>query len=124
MRDPHFYLLKPEQQIATLLYALRRPRESALIILNRFEWLLSQPTPQEIAMHGQVVLFLEMLLADLGPSRILLTAFDYTLQNNTASDTREELSGFAYYDARRRGTLAAKGHPGSTPRIVAHVAAL
>src|ERR1700738_1166498 len=53
MRDPHFYLLKPEQQIATLLYALRRPQETALIILDRFEWLLSVQTPQEVAMHGQ-----------------------------------------------------------------------
>src|SRR6266700_881691 len=76
MRDPHFYLLKPEQQIATLLYALRRPQETALIILDCFEWLLSEQTPQEVAMHGQVVLFLEMLLADLGSSRILLTTFD------------------------------------------------
>jgi tetratricopeptide (TPR) repeat protein len=76
MRNPHFHLLKPEQQIATLLYALRRPQEAALIILDRFEWLLSEQTPQEVAIHGQVVLFLEMLLADLGPSRILLTAFE------------------------------------------------
>ncbi len=75
LHDPHFYLLKPEQQIAKLLYALRRPQETALIILNRFEWLLGEQTPQEIAMHGQVVLFLEMLLADLGSSRVMLTAF-------------------------------------------------
>ena len=71
--EPGFFLLQPEQQISTLLRALRRPQESAFVVLDQFESLLHPQTNQGLEGRGAVHLFLEMLLQDLGVSRLLLT---------------------------------------------------
>jgi tetratricopeptide (TPR) repeat protein/energy-coupling factor transporter ATP-binding protein EcfA2 len=76
MRDPGLFLLKPEQQISTLLRALRRSHEDALIVLDRFELLLYPEANRTIASQNTLLLFLDMLRTDLGASRILLTSYD------------------------------------------------
>ncbi len=58
MYAPGFFLLKPDQQIAALLQALRRPQENALIILDQFESLLHPEINQEVAGRGALQLFL------------------------------------------------------------------
>ncbi len=71
--EPGFFLQKPEQQISTLLRALRRPQEPAFVVLDQFESLLHPQTNQGLEGRGAIHLFLEMLLQDLGVSRLLLT---------------------------------------------------
>ena len=71
--EPGFFLLRPEQQMATLLHALRRPQEPAFIVLDQFEVLLNPETNQGVEGSGAITLFLEMLLQNLGVSRLLLT---------------------------------------------------
>ena len=73
--EPGFFLLQPEQQIASLLRALRRPREPAFIVLDQFESLLNPATNQSLEGRGTITLFLEMLLQHLGASRLLLTCY-------------------------------------------------
>jgi len=68
-----FFLLKPEQQISTLLRVLRRRQEPALVVLDQFEELLDPETNTGLEGRGDIALFLEMLLQDLGVSRVLLT---------------------------------------------------
>src|SRR5438105_142041 len=46
--EPGFFLLKPEQQIATLLRALRRPQEPALVVIDQLERLLPPETQQGV----------------------------------------------------------------------------
>jgi Tfp pilus assembly protein PilF len=79
--EPAFFSLLPEQQISTLLRALRRTQQSALIVLDRFEMLL-QPGVEGRAM---LPLFLDMLQTDLGASRILLTSTLFPYQQKSAS---------------------------------------
>lgn len=74
--DPGLFLLTPEQQISTLLRALRRQNESALIIIDQFELLLHPETQQGVAGRGTLSLFLQMLQTDLGGSRIILTSYN------------------------------------------------
>lgn len=73
--EPGLFQLKPEQQISTLLRALRRAQESVLLILDQFELLLYPETTQGVAGRGSLALFLDMLKTELGSSRILLTSY-------------------------------------------------
>src|SRR5205807_4620814 len=73
MSEPGFFLLRPEQQVSTLLRALRRRSEPTLMVLNQFEELLHAETQQGLEGRGEISLFLEMLQQDLGVSRVLLT---------------------------------------------------
>jgi tetratricopeptide (TPR) repeat protein len=75
MPDKGLFLLKPEQQVASLLRALRRSTENALIVLDQFELLLHPETQQGVAGRGVLSVFLDMLQTDLGTSRILLTSY-------------------------------------------------
>nr|BBH89469.1 hypothetical protein KTC_42200 [Thermosporothrix sp. COM3] len=70
-----FVLLRPAEQIQVLLQALRRPQESALVILDQFEALLYSDTSQSGGGRGMLPLFLEMLQQDIGTSRIILTSY-------------------------------------------------
>ncbi len=69
-----FFQLTAEQQVTTLLNALRRPQDPALIILDQFELLLYPEIQQGTAGRGSLSLFLNLLQMDLGGSRILLTS--------------------------------------------------
>ena len=76
--EPDFALLKPQQQISSLLRALRRTQENALVVLDQFEELLRSDSA---GVHGTgdndrelTALFFEMLQTNLGNSRILLTS--------------------------------------------------
>lgn len=71
--EPGFFLLKSEQQISTLLRVLRRRQEPALVVLDQFEELLDPETNTGLEGRGDIALFLEMLLQDLGLSRVLFT---------------------------------------------------
>jgi tetratricopeptide (TPR) repeat protein len=73
--EPGLFLLTPERQISTLLRALRRKQEAALIVLDQFEFLLHPEVQQGAAGSGILPLFLQMLQTDLGNSRILLTSY-------------------------------------------------
>lgn len=73
VNEPGFFLFKPEQQISTLLRALRRTQAHAFIIFDHFELLL-QAEQQEEAEQNMLALFMEMLHNDLGASRILFTS--------------------------------------------------
>ncbi len=75
MPEPGLYLLRPEQQVATLARALRRPQENALIVLDQFELLLHPETQQGTAGRGALNTFLDLLQRDLGASRFLLTSY-------------------------------------------------
>lgn len=86
--EPGLFLLKPEQQIAALLRALRRPRANALIILDQFELLLYPETNQGVAGRGVLPLFMDMLQTDLGTSRILLTSYNSPYDESKISDPR------------------------------------
>jgi tetratricopeptide (TPR) repeat protein len=81
--EPEFFALKPEQQISTLLRALRRSKESALIMLDQFELLLHPETNQGVAGRGTLSLFLDMLKTDLGTSRIILTSYHYPFERES-----------------------------------------
>ncbi|SRR6266487_259037 len=81
------FLLKPDQQIAALQQALRRPQENALIILDQFESLLHPEITQGVAGRGALQLFLEMIQTDLGASRFLLTSYN-SLFNEEMVETR------------------------------------
>lgn len=82
MSDPSFFLLSPEQQMSTLLRTLRRPQENALIVLDNFESFLHPETHQDAAGRGALMLFLELLQAELGTSRILLTSYESPYDEN------------------------------------------
>jgi len=73
--SPSFLLLKPDQQISLLIQALRRPLESALVVLDQFEELLDPETSQGLVGRGAFPLFFEMLQTDIGASRFLLTSY-------------------------------------------------
>jgi tetratricopeptide (TPR) repeat protein len=86
--DPGFFLLKPEQQIAALLQALRRPQEPALIVLDQFEGLLHPETNQPLEGRGAIALFLAMLQENLGASRLLLTCYRSPCETQMLKETR------------------------------------
>ena len=73
--SPDFFLLKPEQQIALLLQALRRPQENVFIVLDQFEEMLNPETGQGTLGRGAIALFFEMMQQDIGTSRLLLTSY-------------------------------------------------
>src|SRR2546421_10990746 len=73
--EPGFSLLRPDQQVLTLLRALRRPQEPALVVLDQCEGLLDLETQPGLEARGEIPLFLEMLQQDLGVSRLLLTCY-------------------------------------------------
>lgn len=82
MKDPSLFLQSPEEQITSLLQALRRPQGNALIVLDQFESLLHPETSQGVAGRGELPLFLDMLQKDLGTSRILLTSYNSPYDEN------------------------------------------
>ncbi|QBD79944.1 ATP-binding protein [Ktedonosporobacter rubrisoli] len=82
VQEPGFALMKAEQQISALLRALRRPQESALIVLDQFETMLYDA--QNVSSRGALSLFLEMLQSDLGDSRILFTSYETPFDENMA----------------------------------------
>ncbi|HTI14037.1 MAG TPA: tetratricopeptide repeat protein [Dictyobacter sp.] len=86
MHDPGLFLLKPEQQISSLLRALRRPHDNVLVILDQFENLLHPETNQGSAGRGTLPLFLELLQQDLGSSRILLTSYNSPFEGQNQSE--------------------------------------
>ncbi len=86
--EPGFFLLKPAEQIATLLRALRRPQESALVVLNQFELLLDTGTREGLEERGAISSFLEMLQLDLGVSRVLLTCYRSPFPAHDQQETR------------------------------------
>jgi tetratricopeptide (TPR) repeat protein len=86
--EPGLFQLKPDQQVSTLLRALRRSQESALIILDQFETLLHPEVSQGVAGRGALPAFLNMLQTDLGASRILLTNYDSLYSGPQAEDSR------------------------------------
>jgi tetratricopeptide (TPR) repeat protein len=88
MPDKGLFLLKPEQQISSLLRALRRSGENALVVLDQFELLLHPETQQGVAGRGVLPLFLEMLQTDLGTSRILLTSYNSPYDENKIEQPR------------------------------------
>jgi tetratricopeptide (TPR) repeat protein len=77
MYDPTLFLQSPEEQISSLLQALRRPQENALIILDQFESMLYPETDMGAEGRGVISLFLDMLQKDLGASRFLLTNYSF-----------------------------------------------
>ena len=92
--DPGFFLQEPEQQIATLLKALRRSQESAFIVLDQFESLLHPETNQGLEGRGAIALFLEMLLQDLGASRLLLTCHQSPYSSQLDAETQLRVRSF------------------------------
>jgi tetratricopeptide (TPR) repeat protein len=79
-------LLKPEQQISLLLQALRRPQEHALIVLDQFEVFLSSKTDSRVAGRSPLSLFLDILQADLGDSRLILTSNHFPSEFQSAEN--------------------------------------
>ncbi len=92
--DPGFFLQKTEQQIATLLRALRRPKESTFVVLDQFESLLYPETSRDREGRGAVSQFLEMLLQDLGVSRVLLTCNHSPYGSQLAQETQLRVRSF------------------------------
>ncbi len=88
MQDPGLFMLKPEQQVAMLLDALRRSNEDAFIVLDQFELLLYPETAQGIAGRGVLPIFLEMLQSDLGGSRVLLTNYTSLFDEQKIQNSR------------------------------------
>lgn len=88
-----FFILKPEDQISLLLQALRRPQESAFVVLDQFEQLLETDSPLGQVGRGAIPLFLEMLQQHFGSSRVLLTCqrSPYNAQNDDDFRVRTNL---------------------------------
>ncbi|HEU5227011.1 MAG TPA: tetratricopeptide repeat protein [Ktedonobacteraceae bacterium] len=75
VKDPGFFQMKSEQQLALLQQTLRNPQMSALVILDQFELLLHAETHPSVVEQGALALFLALLQTDLGNSRIVLTGY-------------------------------------------------
>ncbi|MFL5626031.1 MAG: tetratricopeptide repeat protein [Ktedonobacteraceae bacterium] len=86
--EAEFFLLKPEQQILTLLHVLRHSQEPTLVVLDQFEELLDPETNMSLEGRGEVALFLEMLQQDLGVSRVLLTCYRSPYDSQYQEETR------------------------------------
>lgn len=86
--EPGFFLLKPEEQIATLLRALRRPQEPLVVVLDQFDTLLDPETLLGLEGRGVVLPFLDMLQQDLGVSRVLLTCYRSPFPGQDLQETR------------------------------------
>ncbi|HCI78741.1 MAG TPA: hypothetical protein DHW02_03535 [Ktedonobacter sp.] len=95
--EPDFALLKPQQQISSLLRAFRRNRENALVVLDQFEELVHSERKelQDIDTHDSELstLFFEMLQTNLGNSRVLLTSREmlFDEQNSEGGSVRSYL---------------------------------
>jgi tetratricopeptide (TPR) repeat protein len=85
--DLGLLLRKPEQQISTLLRALRRPQEPAFIVLDQFETLFSSATSARASGRDALSLLLKMLQTNLGDSRILLTSNHFPYDAQFMEDT-------------------------------------
>ena len=81
-------LLTLEQQIALVLRALQRQQENALLVLDQFESLIYPETSQGAPTQRDLQLFLALLQADLGSSRILLTSSTVPFDEETMAQTR------------------------------------
>ncbi|GCE10212.1 tetratricopeptide repeat protein [Tengunoibacter tsumagoiensis] len=88
MDDPGLFMLKPEQQISTLLRALRRSQEQIFVFIDQFELLLYPETNQGVAGRGVLPAFLEMLQTDLGHSRIIMTSYSSPFENQDLPENR------------------------------------
>lgn len=88
MYEPGLFQLTPDQQISTLLRALRRSQENAFIVLDQFETFLYPEINQGVAGRGALPTFLSMLQTDLGASRILLTSYDSLYSDPNTADSR------------------------------------
>ncbi len=84
---PNLFLLKPEQQIAAVLRALKRQSESAFIVLDQFELLLHPEVEKDTGRRGRLSFFLELLHANLGASRLLLTCCDDSFKQLSMTST-------------------------------------
>ena len=126
-----FFLLKADQQIALLFYALSRAQGGVFVVLDQFEELLnaetsghnsSDPTTSE---SGTIALLLAMLQQDLGSSRVIFTCSrsPYSAQND-AGTARPFLPGVACKHARRRGLTPTTGSSGKRARVIARMATL
>ncbi len=87
MYEPGLFQLKPDQQVSTLLRALRRSQESAFIVLDQFETLLQSDTSQGVTGRSMLPIFLNMLQTELGASRILLTSHEPLYGGQQADDS-------------------------------------
>jgi tetratricopeptide (TPR) repeat protein len=87
MYEPGLFQLKPDQQVSTLLRALRRSQESAFIVLDQFETLLQSDTSQAVTGRSMLPIFLNMLQTELGASRILLTSHEPLYGGQQADDS-------------------------------------
>jgi len=94
-----FFLLKPDQQIALLFYALSRAQGGVFVVLNQFEELLDSetsgynPLASSLAGRGAMALLLAMFQQDLGSSRVIFTSSrsPYSAQNDTGQHVRSYL---------------------------------
>lgn len=90
--EPDFALLKPRQQISSLLRALRRPQENALIVLDQFEDLLRNEAVgayEDGSRERELAsLFFEMLQTNLGSSRMLLTGREALFNEQDAEERK------------------------------------
>jgi tetratricopeptide (TPR) repeat protein len=72
---PGIFFQSSEQQIATLFSALRRPQEPALVVLDQCEKLFYPENSADAQARGALPLFQQMLRQELGTSRVLLTCY-------------------------------------------------
>jgi tetratricopeptide (TPR) repeat protein len=86
--EPGLFQLKPDQQVSTLLRALRRPQENAFVVLDQFEVLLRPEVSLGVAGRGALPALLNMLQTDLGASKVLLTNYDAFHNNQQSNDSR------------------------------------
>jgi tetratricopeptide (TPR) repeat protein len=86
--SPDFFLLKPEQQIALLVQALRRPQENAFIVLDQFEEFFNPETGQVLAGRGAIPFFLTTIQQDIGASCLLLTCTRSPYGSENFQETR------------------------------------
>lgn len=85
---PGIFFQSPEQQIAALFSALRRPREPALIVLDQCEALFYPESEADAQARGALSLFQDMLQQELGASRILLTCYRSPFDQHEMEESR------------------------------------
>jgi len=86
--EPGIFFQSAEQQIATLLNALRRPREPALVVLDQCEELFYPESKADALARGALPLFQDMLQQELGASRVLLTCYRSPFDQQERGESR------------------------------------
>jgi tetratricopeptide (TPR) repeat protein len=93
--EPDFVLLKPQQQISTLLRALRRPGKSVFLVLDHFDLLLQADdtgTRMKSVLERELFShFSDMLRTGIGGSRILLTGRESLFEQSGEHPVRSYL---------------------------------